>query len=125
MSPINTAEVFMAVVTIPKTGSTTPFPAASVEAKLRGALLESVQSTAGLHGIALPATTAGQYVASVHLDSLGVVDLVCEVEPIIGFELKDSIVKSGGYNSINEAITHVMPRIEAAWQKHASTGGKK
>jgi hypothetical protein len=115
----------MAVATIPKAGSKTSFPAASVETKLRGVLLESVQSTAGLHGIALPATTAGQFAASVHLDSLGVVDLLCEVEPIIGFELKDSIVKSGGYNSINEAITHVMPRIEAAWQKHASKGGKK
>jgi hypothetical protein len=87
--------------------------------------LASVKSTAALHGTILPATTADQYAASVHLDSLGVVDLLCDTEPIVGVELKDSIVKSGGYHSINEAISHVMPRIESAWQKHAGKGAKK
>lgn len=115
----------MAVATITKPGGSVTFPVAAVEAKLRGTLMDSMKSTAALHGIALPTTTAGQYAASVHLDSLGVVDLLCDVEPIVGFELKESIVKSGGYNSINEAISHVMPRIEAAWQKHASKGAKK
>ena|SRR5437867_13324212 len=112
-------------MTITKAGGMVAFPAAMVEATLRGGLLDSVKSTAALHVIALPATTAGQYAASVHLDSLGVVDLLCDVEPIVGFQLKDSIVKSGGYNSINEAISHIMPRIESAWQKHASKGAKK
>ena len=115
----------MAVATITKSGSAVAFPAAAVEAKLRSALLESVKSTAALHGVALPATTAGQYALSVHLDSLGVVDLLCDAEPILGIELKDSIVKSGGYHSINEAISHVMPRIESAWRKNAGKGAKK
>jgi acyl carrier protein len=75
--------------------------------------------------LALPDTTAGQYAAVVQIDSLCAVELLCEVEPIIGFELKDSIVRSGGYRSINEAISHVMPRIEAAWHKHAKKGAKK
>jgi hypothetical protein len=115
----------MTVATITKPSTTASFPAAAVEAKLRGALLDSVKSIAAMHGIALPATTAGQYATSVDLDSLCVVDLLCEVEPIVGFELKDSIVKSGGYHSVNEAISHVMPRIESAWQKHANKGAKK
>lgn len=115
----------MAVATITQPAGAVTFPAAAVEVKLRGALLESVKSTAALHGIALPTTTAGQYAASVHLDSLGVVDLLCDVEPIVGFPLKDSIVKSGGYHSINEAISHVMPRVNSAWQKHASQEDKK
>ena len=115
----------MAVNTVTKPSSTVAVPAAAVEAQLRNALLEAVKSTAALHGIALPATTTGQCAASVHLNSLGVVNLLCEVEPIVGFQLNDSIVKSGGYNSINEAIGHVMPRITAAWQKHSSKGAKK
>lgn len=115
----------MAVDTITRLGTTTAFPGASVETKLRDALLESVKSTASLQGISLPSSTPAQCAASVHLDSLEVVNLLCEVEPIVGFELKDSIVKVGGYHSINEAIGHVMPRIEAAWQKHVSKGGKK
>jgi hypothetical protein len=61
----------------------------------------------------------------VHVDSLGVVDLLCEVEPIVGFELKDSIIKAGGYNSIDEAVTQVMPRIRSAWEKHMSKGNRK
>jgi hypothetical protein len=115
----------MAVLTTTKPSTTVVFPTAAVEGKLRSALLDSVKSTAALHDIALPNTTAGQYSAAVHLDSLGVVDVLCDVESIVGFPLKDSIVKSGGYNSIDEAIGHVMPRIEAAWQKQASKGAKK
>jgi hypothetical protein len=115
----------MAVATITRPGGSATFPAAAVENKLRGALLDSVKSTAAFQGVALPTTTTGQYAAPVHLDSLSVLDLLCDVEPIVGFELKDSIVKSGGYKSINETITHIMPRIEAAWQKHASKGAKK
>ena len=36
-----------------------------------------------------------------------------------------SIVKAGGYKSINDAVGHLMPRIETAWTKHGSAGGKK
>ena len=110
---------------VTKPGSTTGFPGVNVEATLRGALLDSIKSTAPLQGISLPSTTAAQYAVSVHLDSLEVVSLLCEVEPIVGLELKDSLVKTGGYRSIDEAIGHLMPRIEATWRKHESTGGKK
>src|SRR5438067_2296928 len=114
------------MVVTPALGSTVAFPKAVVEVKLRAALLESLKSTATLHGITLPKTTADQYEAtSVSLDSLGVVDLLCDLEPILGFELKESIVKSGGYHSINEAIGHVMPRIESAWQKQTTKGANK
>lgn len=101
------------------------FPAAAVGAKLRSALLDFVKSTAALHGIALPPGTTNQYSAAVHLDSLSVVDVLCDIEPIVSFPLKDSIVKPGGYGSIDEAIAHVLPRIEAAWKKHAGIGAKK
>jgi hypothetical protein len=115
----------MVVETVADPGRTMAFPGASVEAKLRSALLGSMKSTASLHGISLPSTTPEQYTASAHLDSLEVVNLLCEIEPIVGFELKDNLVKVGGYHSIGEAIVHLMPRIEAAWQKRQSKGGKK
>jgi hypothetical protein len=114
----------MAIGTITKPAGTA-FPKVAVEAKLRDALLDTVKSAAGLHGIALPTSQAGHYAASIAIDSLNVVELLCDVEPIVGFQLKDSIVKSGGYSSIDEAISHVMPRIEAAWQKHSGKGAKK
>jgi hypothetical protein len=116
----------MTVITITKPGVTAPaFPKAAVEAKLKGALLGAAQSEAALKGITLPGDTVGQAAASVRLDSLDVVSLLCEVEPIMKFDLKDSLVRTGGYGSVNQAMDHLMPRLEKAWQKNASKGGKK
>jgi hypothetical protein len=117
----------MAVSTIakPSGGSVAAFPAASVEARLRADLLKSAGADAAVKGLTFPSGAAAQSAASIQIDSLVVVSLLCAVEPILGFELKDSVVKAGGYGSVNEAIEHVMPRIEKAWQKNAGKGGKK
>jgi hypothetical protein len=95
-------------------GSEAPRPAA-----------EAVTTDAQLKGLALPADKPGKFAAGIHLDSLGVIDLLCGLEPVVGFELKDSLVKAGGYKSINDAVEHLMPRIEKAWSKNGSAGGKK
>lgn len=100
------------------------FPKAEVEAKLRELLLGAVTSDAVLNGITLPADVPGKSAASIHLDSLGVVDLLCGVEGVAGMELKESLVKAGGYRSVNDAVEHLMPRIEKAWPKHGSGGSK-
>jgi acyl carrier protein len=115
----------MAIDTITKPETTTTFPKVAVEAKLRDALLESAKSDALLKEIALPADPVGQAAATVRLDSLDVVSLLCEIEPIVGFELKDHLVRAGGYNSVNQAMDHLMPRIETAWEKNGNKGGKK
>jgi acyl carrier protein len=104
--------------------TTTTFPKADVEAKLRELLVEAVTSDAGLKGITLPPDVPGKSAAAIHLDSLGVVDLLCGVEGVAGSELNDSLVKAGGYRSVNDAVEHLMPRIEKAWLKNGS-GGKK
>jgi hypothetical protein len=115
----------MPVDTITKPGTTTAFPKAAVEARLQDALLASANSDAMMKGIKLPADVAGQAAASVRLDSLDVVSLLCDIEPIVGFELKDHLVRAGGYNSVNQAMEHLMPRIEKAWEKNGNKGGKK
>jgi len=115
----------MAVDTIVKPTPSKVFPKAGVEAKLRDLLLDAATADAQLKGIALPADKPGKYAASIRLDSLGVVDLLCGLEPVVGFELKEGLVKAGGYKSINDAVGHLMPRIETAWTKHGSAGGKK
>jgi len=114
----------MTVGTIAKPVTTKAFPGAATAAKLRDLLLEAVMSHAQLKGYTLPADIAGKCGAAVHLDSLCVVDLLCGVESVVGFELKDSLVKTGGYRSINDAIEHLMPHIEKARTKNNSTGGK-
>jgi hypothetical protein len=116
----------LTVATITKPGMSVPaFAKADVEAKLMEALLGAVASEAALKGITLPGDTAGRATAAVRLDSLDVVSLLCEIEPILGFKLKDDLVRPGGYASINQAMHNLMPHIEKAWEKNASKGAKK
>jgi hypothetical protein len=101
------------------------FPAEATSAALRAELLASVVATAGMHGMALPPTPGEQCAAPVQLDSLDVVAMLCKLEPIVGITLKDSLVKSGGYRSVDEAMSHLIPRIQAAWDKSVTKGKKK
>jgi hypothetical protein len=101
------------------------FPSAEVESALRTALLESVVATAAIYGTALPEDPQAQSAASVQLDSLDVVGMLCRLEPLVGYELKDSLVRTGGYRSVNDAMGQLMPRIQASWDKQASKVAKK
>ena len=56
------------------------------------------------------------------IDSLIVVELLITVEPILGFDLKDGVVREGGYASVDKAMGHLLPRIEREWTKRK---GKK
>jgi hypothetical protein len=93
-----------------------PFPLA-VEAKLRDELVEAVKIEASIRGMALPAAPADIAKASVHVDSLVVVSILCAVEPIVGFELSESVVRAGGYTSVNSALGQLLPRLEKEWTK--------
>ncbi len=94
-----------------------PFPLAAVEAKLRDELVEAVKIEASIRGIALPAAPADIAKASVLVDSLVVVAILCAVEPIVGFELSESVVRAGGYTSVDSALGQLLPRLEKEWTK--------
>jgi len=101
----------------------TAFPKAAVETALRAELSQEVASAAAVKGIAVPAAGPGLSAFPWKLDSLRVVEVLCVIEPIVGFELKDELVKTGGYDSIDHAVVHLIPRIEKEWTKQK--GGKK
>jgi hypothetical protein len=108
----------MATTTLaPPTVKIAPFPLATVEAKLRDELVEAVKIEASIRGIALPATLADIAKASVHVDSLVVVSILCTVEPIVGFELPEGVVRAGGYTSVDSALGQLLPRLEKEWTK--------
>ncbi len=94
-----------------------PFPLAAVEAKLRDELVEAVKIEASIRGMTLPAAPADIAKASVHVDSLVVVSILCAVEPIVGFELSESVVRAGGYTSVDSALGQLLPRLEKEWTK--------
>lgn len=95
----------------------TLFPLAAVEAKLRDELVEAVKIEAAIRGMALPAAPADVARASVHVDSLVVVSILCAVEPIVGFELPESVVRAGGYTSVDSVLGQLLPRLEKEWIK--------
>jgi len=101
----------------------TVFPADLIEAQLRKEFLAAIETEAALGGFSLPPDAAGKASASVQIDSLVAVEILCTVEPIVDFELEDSVVRAGGYASVDDALKALLPRIEKEWQKRK--GGKK
>ena len=96
---------------------TAPFPKAAVEAKLRDELIEAVKVEASVRGVTLPSTPAEVAKAAVQVDSLVAVSILCAVEPIVGFELPQNLVRAGGYGSVDGALEHLLPRLEKEWTK--------
>lgn len=94
-----------------------PFPTTAVEATLRGELIQAVKDEASIKGIAMPTSAVDIAKATFQVDSLIVVSILCVVEPIVGFELPDSVVRTGGYASVDSALSQLLPRIEEQWKK--------
>ena len=108
----------MDVMTIaPPAAVVAPFQVTAVEARLRAELIEVVKAEASIKGVALPSAAADIAKAAVSIDSLVVVSILCTVEPIVGFELPESVVRAGGYVSVESALGHLIPRIEEQWNK--------
>ncbi len=104
----------MNTITKTKTGV---FPKLALEMLLRDELIMAAEVEAITQGNTLPVLPAAAAVAPVPMDSLVVVELLCAVEPILGFAPSDATVRSGGYNSVQDAIDHLMPRLEKQWHK--------
>ncbi len=105
-----------------KAKSPTAFPRAAVEACLMNELIGAVTAAATVKGIALPSAPADIAAAGFEVDSLVVVSMLCAVEPILGFELSESVVRTGGYSSVRSAVDQLVPRIEAQWVTKKGSG---
>lgn len=98
-----------------------PFPLQAVMDCLLAELTVAARDEAEMEGFALPTAPAALRSVKVRLDSLVVVEITCALEPILGFGPKN-IVRTGGYDSIGEALDHMIPRVEAAWRKKQPGG---
>src|SRR5712692_6857707 len=96
----------MAVATPTPAGATAAFPTAAVEARLLEEITRIVQHQTQMRGSA-----AG-------IDSLAVVEILCVLDDILPFEVNESVVRPGGYSSIEDAVTSLSGRIEKRWRKH-------
>jgi hypothetical protein len=93
------------------------FPRAEVEACLRNELVEAIETEASVKGIALPAAPEQIATTSFEIDSLVVVSILCAIESIIEIELPETVVRTGGYSSVEHAVECLLPRIEKQWLK--------
>jgi hypothetical protein len=99
------------------------FPMKEVLDALTHELMDVAQSEAQVRGITLPSAPADAVKAAVPMDSLTVVDALCVLDAIVGFQLKESIVQMGGYDSVEAALKNMIPKIEKAWLR--KQGAKK
>lgn len=109
--------------------TTTPtalFPMGQVRAALEAELIDVARNEAMIRGIKLPSDLPSVRAAAVPMDSLTVVDSLCVLDQIVGFKLKENLVQTGGYDSVDEAVEHLIPRIQRAWdnKQKKKKGGK-
>ena len=98
------------------------FPLEAVTAILREELMAVAQLEAVIRGVTLPKEPSVAAVAPVPMDSLVIVEILCSVEGALGVHPKVETVRTGGYNSVQDAMDHMIPRLEHQWRKNKGTG---
>jgi hypothetical protein len=108
----------MALTATPSAKTAPPYPAAAVAAVMQEELLRAVRARFRRKGKSLPAADSEVVLLAVEIDSLTVVELLSNLDDILPFKVTESVVKAGGYGSIEAAVKHVVGRIETKWKKH-------
>lgn len=52
------------------------------------------------------------------VDSLSAINVLLVLDPILGIELPESVIKPGGYSDRQEMIDHLIPAIRTFCSKH-------
>ncbi|BBB97109.1 MULTISPECIES: hypothetical protein [Bradyrhizobium] len=99
------------------------YPAAGVASLMRDELLNAVRSTYKRKGLPLPPDDASVVAKPIEIDSQLVVETLQVLDDILPFKVTESVVKAGGYGSIEAAVAHVTGRVEKKWSEH-HTGAK-
>jgi hypothetical protein len=113
----------MANTTAPITQTIPPYPATAVAAVMQEELLRAVRSRFRRKGQPLLIADDELVLLAVEIDSLTVVELLSNLDDILPFIVTESVVKVGGYGSIEAAVKHVDSRIETNWNSYHK-GGK-
>lgn len=71
-----------------------------------------------LHGGPAATSAGGTIGPQPSLDSLVIVELLLELETQVPFELPESLVRAGGYDSVDEVVQHLMPKLQKRWSEH-------
>lgn len=104
--------------------ATSAFPAKAVADCLRHELAAAVKAVASLQGNPVSGTPGNASSLGVEVDSLTVVEILCALDDILPFEVDQSVVRPGGYASIESAVENVVKVVEKKWQTWQQKEGK-
>ena len=108
----------MTTATTAKPKTQAAFPAQAIEASIRGFLAQEGAMQAVLHGVGAAGGSKGVIGPQPDIDSLVVVEVLLELETQVPFELPESLVQAGGYDSVDEVVQHLMPKLQLRWNQH-------
>lgn len=107
----------MAVATLTKPEVRRAFPAAKIEDRIRNVLDREAAVQTTLRG---GTTTRNSPIIGPQpvIDSLVAVQVLIEIESVLSFTLPEIPFRAGGYNSTDEMVADLLPRLEQQWCEH-------
>lgn len=105
--------------TKPKPGLS--FPRKEIELCIRDFLREEAEVQAAVHSETKQPKNIqnSSFGPQPTIDSLVCVEVLVELESkVIPFPLPESLIRAGGYDSVDEVVMDLLPRIKARWDKH-------
>ncbi len=99
-----------------------PYPATAVATVMQQELVRAVRSRFQRKGQPLLIPDDELVLLTLEIDSLTVVELLSNLDDILPFKVTESVVKAGGYGSIEAAVKHVVSRIETKWNSYHKGG---
>jgi hypothetical protein len=81
-------------------------------------LISAIRSTYKRKGFPLPTDNASVIILPIEIDSQLVVEALHVLDDILPFKVTESVVKAGGYYSIDGAVKHLTGRVEKKWHEH-------
>lgn len=100
------------------------FPKAAVRAALKEELVKGLRAEAQRNNRTLPSSDDDLAKLEQDIDSLFVVEILCVLDTVLPFQVDESVVRKGGYRSVNAALAHLAVTVEAAWTEWSAKGGK-
>jgi hypothetical protein len=91
------------------------FPAAQIENQLRAQLAAEAKVQAQLRGTGSGPSLRRSSKAEPEIDSLVAVEALTVIECFVPFELPESLIRPGGYTSVNDFISDLLPKVNNRW----------